>query len=150
MALNPGGEIQGSQSPSGLARLYSRYATECGLLIAIFAVVIIAILIDPTNAYLEKTAYNATEILRHASILAIFAMGAGIVIISGGIDLSSGSVIAFSGVICCSIILGLCQLAGLVDDTGNPVTANLPTWILVGAISGTLGVAFIIGRFFLL
>ena len=68
-------------------------------------------------------------------------------IISGGIDLSSGSVIAFSGVICCSIILGLCQLAGLVDDTGNPVTANLPTWIMVGAISGTLGVAFIIGSF---
>ena len=68
-------------------------------------------------------------------------------IISGGIDLSSGSMIAFSGVICCSIILGLCQFTGLVDDTGNPVTANLPTWILVGAISGTLGVAFIIGSF---
>ena len=147
MALNPGGEIQGSQSPSGLARLYSRYATECGLLIAIFAVVVIAVLIDPTNAYLEKTAYNATEILRHASILAIFAMGAGIVIISGGIDLSSGSVIAFSGVICCSIILGLCQFAGLVDETGNPIPADLPGWILVVAISGTLGVAFIVGSF---
>ncbi|HBO52744.1 MAG TPA: hypothetical protein DD471_12235, partial [Planctomycetes bacterium] len=69
MASNPGEGIQGSHSPSGLSRLYSRYATECGLLIAIFAVVVIAILIDPTNAYLEKPWYNATEILRHASIL---------------------------------------------------------------------------------
>ena len=147
MALNSAGGIQGAQPPSGLSRLYSRYATECGLLIAIFAVIVIAILIDPTNAYLEKPWYNATEILRHASILGIFAMGAGIVIISGGIDLSSGSVIAFSGVICCSMILGLCQYAGLVDDTGNPVTANLPGWILVVAISGTLGVGFIVGSF---
>ncbi len=54
MASNPGEGIQGSHSSSSLSRLYSRYATECGLLIAIFAAVVIAILIDPTNAYLEK------------------------------------------------------------------------------------------------
>ena len=40
MALNSGGGIQGAQAPSGLSRLYSRYATECGLLIAIFAVIV--------------------------------------------------------------------------------------------------------------
>ncbi|MCH2365852.1 MAG: hypothetical protein MK554_01355, partial [Planctomycetes bacterium] len=56
-----------------LSRLIGRYATEFGLVIAIFAVIVIAILLDPTNAYLEKTWYNAKEILRHASILGIFA-----------------------------------------------------------------------------
>ena len=93
----PGGGTQGLGAPSGLSSLYSRYATECGLVIAIFAVIVIAILLDPTDAYLAKPLYNAKEILRHASILGIFAMGAGIVIISGGIDLSSGSMIAFRG-----------------------------------------------------
>ena len=147
MTSNSAGGTQGLQSPGGLSGLYSRYATECGLVIAILAVIVIAILLDPTNAYLEKPLYNAKEILRHASILGIFAMGAGIVIISGGIDLSSGSMIALSGVICCSIILGLCQYTGLVDETGNPITANLPTWIITVAISGTLGVGFIVGSF---
>jgi len=146
MASNPGGGTQGLKSR--LSQLYSRYPTECGLIIAILVVIVIAILLDPVNSsYLAKPLYNAKEILRTASILGIFAMGAGIVIISGGIDLSSGSMIAFSGVICCSIILGLCQYSGLVDDSGAPITKNLPSWILMLAVFGTLCVSFVVGSF---
>ena len=55
------------------------------------------------------------------SLLGVFALGAAIVIISGGIDLSSGSVIAFSGSICASIMLVLAP----VDEAGNAITYDL-------------------------
>ena len=41
---------------------------------------------------------NLQNLTRHIAFLAIFAIGEGLVILSGGIDLSVGSIIAFSGV----------------------------------------------------
>ncbi|MAT16255.1 MAG: ribose ABC transporter permease [Planctomyces sp.] len=121
--------------------IWSRLPIELGLLIAIAAVICFTATVD--DSYRVKTAYNAKEILRQTSLLGIFALGAAIVIISGGIDLSSGSVIAFSGMICCSIMLALAP----VDSAGNPDTTNLGVGILLLAISGTLFVGLIIGTF---
>lgn len=42
---------------------------------------------------------NLTSLAKQVALLGIFALGAGIIIIAGGIDLSSGSVICFAGVI---------------------------------------------------
>ncbi len=74
-------------------------------------------------------------------MLGVFALGAAIVIISGGIDLSSGSVIALSGSVCASIMLALAP----VDALGNPVTQNLGPAIFAVAIAGTLLTGFLIG-----
>lgn len=41
---------------------------------------------------------NLQNLTRHIALLSIFAIGEGIVILSGGIDLSVGSIIAFTGV----------------------------------------------------
>ena len=72
----------------------------------------------------------------------MFALGAAIVIISGGIDLSSGSVIAFSGSVCASIMLALAPL----DEAGN--ADHAATWAPACsplAIAGTLLAGFLIG-----
>src|SRR5205807_217918 len=57
---------------------------------------------------------NFQNMLRNVSMLAIFAIGETIVIISGGIDLSLGSLIAFTGMIVafCVTNLGHHLIAG--------------------------------------
>src|SRR2546425_2039261 len=77
---------------SAFARVLRQYRTELSLLSAVLAVVGLTILLDPSRAYLDKPIYNATEILRQTALLGILALGASVVIISGGIDLSAGSV----------------------------------------------------------
>ena len=76
----------------------SKYRNELGLLIAIACVIGFTLLFN--QAYLTSPALNAKTILHQAALLGIFALGAAIVIIVGGIDLSSGSVIVFSASIC--------------------------------------------------
>jgi ribose/xylose/arabinose/galactoside ABC-type transport system permease subunit len=133
--------LDGNQG--AFAAFWKRHRNEFGLLIAILAVVGFTMFFDSGHSYLEKPWYNAKEVLRHASILGIFAMGAGIVIVSGGIDLSSGSMIALSGAVCASFIIGLVP----VDELGYPDTRDVEIWIIVVAITATLGVAFLIGSF---
>ncbi|HEX3727642.1 MAG TPA: ABC transporter permease [Pirellulales bacterium] len=126
--------------PSQWSRPWARrHSNELGLLLAI--VVVAAITAVGSDAYREKPWQNAQEILRQTSLLGVFALGAAIVIISGGIDLSAGSVIAFSGSVCASIMLALAPL----DDAGNPVTQNLGGGVFAAAIAGTLVAGFLIG-----
>lgn len=128
-----------SHEQGWLASFLKRYRNEVGLVIAIVAVVSFTTAMDP--AYREKPWQNATELLRQVSMVGIFALGAALVIIAGGIDLSSGSVIAFSGAICASLMLALAP----VDDQGHAVVQSISTQILVLAILGTLAVGFLIG-----
>ena len=58
---------------------------EIGLLLAVLLVVGITTYFS--DSYRMKPAQNAKEILRQTALLGIFALGAGTVIISGGIDL---------------------------------------------------------------
>ncbi|MCE9544896.1 MAG: ABC transporter permease [Planctomycetia bacterium] len=118
--------------------LLHRYRNEVGLLIAITVVAAFTTLMDP--AYREKPIQNLQELLRQSSLIGIFALGAALVIISGGIDLSSGSVIAFSGVVCSSIMLLLAPVS-LGDDAPKPLSLA----VLAAAILGAMFVAFLIG-----
>ena len=74
-------------------------------------------------------------------MLGILALGASVVIVSGGIDLSAGSVIAFSGTICAALIIALAP----PEAAGVPLTTHLPWWVLVLAFVGTMLSAFLIG-----
>ncbi len=133
MTLGPGGES------SGFGRLARQHSSELGLLAAVVAVVLLTTVFS--DAYRDKPLQNAQEILRQTSLLGVFALGAAVVIISGGIDLSSGSVIAFSGAICAAIMLALAPL----DASGAPDTSQLSGGIFAAAIAGTLVVGFLIG-----
>jgi ribose/xylose/arabinose/galactoside ABC-type transport system permease subunit len=107
---------------------------------------------------------NALLILKYSSIYGIAAVGAAIVIISGGIDLSPGAVIALAGVICGVLFvesgwaLAPAMVAGVAIGAAAGllssvliVTVGLPPFIATLGVMGiTRGAAFIIteGRYF--
>jgi ribose/xylose/arabinose/galactoside ABC-type transport system permease subunit len=122
--------------PAPLWRLLQR--TEVGLLAAIVVVVLLTGVLDSRHTYFTRPAPSAVDILRQTALLGIFTLGAAIVIIAGGIDLSSGSVIAFSGTVCAIILL---VLAPEEMRTARPV--GLGT--IAAAIAGTLIVGVLIG-----
>jgi ribose/xylose/arabinose/galactoside ABC-type transport system permease subunit len=112
--------------------------SEWGLLLANLVVLALTALLDSQHNYLHDPAASALEILRETSLLGIFALGSAIVIIAGGIDLSSGSMIAFSGTVCATLML-------LLAPDEMRYNHPLPLWVLATAIAGTLIVAFLIG-----
>ena len=128
-----------SESRTASGGFARKYRNELGLLIAIVAVIGITLVFN--NAYIQKPLGNAKVILLQTSLLGIFSLGAAIVIISGGIDLSSGSVIAFGGSICAMIIL----LLAPVDADGAPQTDNVGIGVIATAIAATVFVGFLVG-----
>ena len=69
---------------------------EVGIIVAFFIIVAILMVLSPT-AFAKPA--NLVNILKQASINGILATGMMFVIISGGIDLSVGSIVALAGVI---------------------------------------------------
>jgi len=109
-------------------------------------------------------AENALLILKYSSIYGIAAVGAAVVIISGGIDLSPGSIIALASVVCgvlfvdagwgltSSLLVALAVGLGAGGLSSVLVVAvKLPPFIAtLGVMGMTRGLAFIIteGRYF--
>ncbi len=114
--------------------------TESGLLAAILAVLVLTALLDSQHNYLTDPHTSAVNILRQSAFLGIFALGAAIVIIAGGIDLSSGSVIAFSGSVCA-------MLMALLAPEDVRQSREIAVWVIAVAILGTLAVGLLIGSF---
>ncbi len=115
-----------------------RQRHELGLLVAIAICVIVTALLDSQHNYWNNPRSSAIDIVRQTSLLGIFALGAAIVIIAGGIDLSSGSVIAFGGTICATIMFAL--------DKENMLAAQpISKSVIAIAILGTMFVGFLIG-----
>ena len=77
---------------------------------------------------------NALLILKYSSIYGIAAVGAAVVIISGGIDLAPGAVIALAGVV----------TGYLVVDAGVALGPGMAAGILVGLASGLVTAALIV------
>ena len=123
-------------APSFLLRAFLR--PEWGLVVAIAAVVLLTAVLDDRHNYWYNPSDSAVNILRQTAMLGIFSLGAAIVIISGGIDLSNGSVIAFSGSICATLMV---LLAPEAMRTAQLV--GLGT--IIAAIAGTLVVGLLIG-----
>jgi len=77
---------------------------------------------------------NFLLILKYSSIYGIAAVGAAVVIISGGIDLAPGSIIALASVVC----------AALFVDTGWPLPAAILCALLVGMGAGAVSAVLIV------
>lgn len=125
---------------SALAAFVSKHLTEIVLLLGVLVVFGFTACVN--DAYTTRFTYNVQHIIRYTSMLGIFAIGASIVIVSGGIDLSSGSMIAFGGMICCMVISVLAHL--VAPDSSDP-TWGVPTWIIVVAVLATLSVGVLVG-----
>jgi len=85
---------------------------------------------------------NIVNILRQSSVIGIIALGVTYVIITGGIDLSSGSLVAMIGVISAILAREAYGLPMIV-----PVAAALAIGFLAGVINGSLHAKFKIPPF---
>jgi ribose/xylose/arabinose/galactoside ABC-type transport system permease subunit len=119
---------------------------------------------EGTRSHPFLSAENALLILKYSSIYGIAAVGAAVVIISGGIDLSPGSIIALASVVCGALFVdagwGLwpSMLTALLVGLGAGalssvlvVAVKLPPFIATLGVMGiTRGLAFIVteGRYF--
>ncbi|OCP35841.1 ABC transporter permease [Ensifer sp. LC163] len=77
------------------------------------------------------TAKNLYNITRNTTFVAIIALGMTLVIITGGIDLSVGSVLCL-----CSMVLAVVMHSGYSIEVG--IAASVATAVLIGAFNGVL------------
>lgn len=98
-----------------------RRLISIGLLFTLIAI------FGTTNKYFLTSA-NIFTFLREASVTGILAVGVSFVIITAGIDLSTGALAAFVSMVC----------ANLLYYTAMPVPAILGIGVLVGALGGYL------------
>lgn len=77
------------------------------------------------------TSKNLYNITRNVTFVAIIALGMTLVIITGGIDLSVGSVLCL-----CSMVLAVVMHAGYSIEVG--IAASILTALVVGAVNGAL------------
>ena len=86
------------------------------------------------------SAFNLFNVMRQISFIGILAVGMTFVILTAGIDLSVGSLLAFSGIVCASVAKGSRSLleGGVTDPGGVRVLIAALAAILVGIIIGML------------
>jgi ribose transport system permease protein len=85
---------------------------------------------------------NLSNVLRQNAFIAILAAGMTFVILTGGIDLSVGSVVGLSGVVCAGLLAGG---AGIVAATVAGLAIGLAAGVVNGAAVTTLRIpAFVV------
>lgn len=77
-------------------------STEFGLIVAIVAMLGLIYVLEPTHAFFGRRSLE--NLFHNAALFGVLAVGAAIVIIAGGIDLSVGSVVALAGVVCARLL----------------------------------------------
>ena len=105
----------------------SEYLKSYGIVVGFLAVCAVLSLLSPN--FLTVT--NILNVIRQASIIGVMSVGVTFVILSGGIDLSVGSVLAVSGMIA----------AGALDGgagTGTAVVIGLAIVMAAGLTNGLL------------
>jgi ribose/xylose/arabinose/galactoside ABC-type transport system permease subunit len=105
-------------------------SVEFKLILAWLIVVIATTLLDQGHTYWNNPVSAADLILRNTVLLGFFALGSAVIIISGGIDLSSGSVIAMSATVFGALLM-LCSPEGFRSG-------DIPMWAVVVSMAGTL------------
>lgn len=127
-------------TPRSLDRLPLTF-NEMALVLAIVVALGLTAWIDPNHTYATWSGMSesAPEIARNMSLLGIFALGALVVIISGGIDLSAGSMIAFSATVFA------CTLQALAPEALRDPKLDIPMWVLVAATCASLFSGLVVG-----
>lgn len=98
MAVN---EIDRAASPfDPLIRFFK--APEWGLVAGIVAVLGLIYFLDRSHAFFQ--AYSMQSLIHRLALFGVLAVGAALVIIAGGIDLSTGSVVALSSVVSAKLL----------------------------------------------
>lgn len=111
---------------------------EASLILAVVVVLALTAWLDTNHNYLKQPKDSFINLTRTSTRLGFIALGAAIVIIAGGIDLSTGSVMALSGTMCGVILLWADPEAMLKNQPLSLTAMSL-------AISGALLCGFLVG-----
>lgn len=104
------------------------YMQDFGVFIALALLVVVISIISPEF----RTGDNFLSLLRQSSINGLIAFGMTCVILTGGIDLSVGSVLALSTAVCAKMIA-----------SGVPVGAAIILGLVMGAVLGLISGFFV-------
>ena len=85
---------------SALRRVFQ--APEWGLVAGICAVLVVIYYLDPSHAFFME--YSRQTLLHQVALFGILSVGAAVVIIAGGIDLSIGAVVALSSIVSAKLV----------------------------------------------
>lgn len=110
------------------ARLGGNFWARYGVPLALVALIVFFSVWSPTF----MTDANVMNILRQSSVLAIAAIGATIVLISGGIDISQGAIMALAGIV---VVVGI-QTMGVPEVPSLLIALVAATF--VGFVNGVL------------
>src|SRR5689334_7984426 len=125
---------KGPQMSHQISNLFSKY----GIFLIFIVMIIVASLLSP--AFVSTT--NLINIVRQMSVVGLIALGVTGVIVSGGIDLSSGSVVGLAAVVAASLAQSVDNTApfyaGLHFPFIVPALAACAVGALVGCINGSL------------
>lgn len=113
---------------------------ELALVLAIGLVFVATGMLDRNHTYFTNFEASFIIVLRNTVILGILALGAAVVIIAGGIDLSAGSMMAFSATTCALIMVLFAEPTDkrLVTVPLHGVICAMGGGILSGFLVGTL------------
>ena len=135
----------GTEQPRTLSSRIGPVAQRYGILIALAVLCVVLSLVSDNFL----TSRNIINVLRQTSINGILAIGMTFVILTRGIDLSVGSVVAMAGVV--SARFATTSAAGFIP--GAPYVAAVPlavgvlTGIALGALSGLAVARFAVPAF---
>src|ERR1700733_10560563 len=125
---------KGPQMSHTISALFSKY----GIFLIFAVMIVVASLLSP--AFVSST--NLINIVRQMSVVGLIALGVTGIIVSAGIDLSSGSVVGLTAVVAASLAQAPDNAAafypGLHLPLLVPVAAACLVGALVGLINGTL------------
>jgi ribose/xylose/arabinose/galactoside ABC-type transport system permease subunit len=120
-------------------------STEFGLIVSIAMLLGLIYALAPPNSFFTRT--TQLSLLHQISLYGVLAVGASVVIISGGIDLSVGAVVALASVVCGKLMT---QWLGAIAPGSEPPIAII---LLAEALTLAMGLgiglfhAFLINRF---
>jgi ribose/xylose/arabinose/galactoside ABC-type transport system permease subunit len=122
---------QPTKGPTRIADMFK--APEWGLVAGILAVLALIYFLDSKHAFFG--AYSIQTLFHRVALFGVLAVGAALVIIAGGIDLSTGAVVALSSVVS----------AKLLTEWLRPAGATGATPPSIGLIVVVIGITLLIG-----
>lgn len=116
-------------------------STESRSLLALIGIFVLAIVISPSafdgsNIFLQLG--NLTDILRQVSLIGILSLGMTFVILTGGIDLSVGSLLALSTAMTALFLTRHFQSSGYVTHMLLAIAVGVGACALAGAANGVV------------